>query len=130
MLYFYKAMTCRILLVDDEAELLEALTEILTEHGFEVYSARNSEEFQEKALALKPDLIILDIMLGSANGPQVYEHLITLGFDPGIPVIFLSGLAQPEDVSPAQNGRKFALYGKPVRTQELIHGIRCLVNHR
>ncbi len=61
-------MSAKILVVDDDKEFLEILQESLPTHGFEVSLAQNGEEFRQQVFTSKPDLIILDIMLGESNG--------------------------------------------------------------
>lgn len=120
-------MKIKILLVDDEIEILHLLEEWLKMNGFEVHSAQNGHEFREKALSLRPDLIILDIMLGGENGPQLYDELLNEGLDRKVPVIFLTGLGEFSE-SPASPGRTYTLRTKPFNPNELVQDIQCLIN--
>ena len=119
----------KILLVDDEEQILELLKFELNSEGFEVFTACNEKEFRHHALSEKPDLIILDIMLGDKNGPLIYDELLAKGLiDRSIPVIFLSALAEDRPPVPAMPGRTYALHGKPFESEELIREIRSLIN--
>lgn len=117
----------RILAVDDDRPFLDILARNLTERGFEVLQAHDAAAFLEQAPLAKPDLIILDIMLGADNGVQVYDSLIRRGFDRKIPVIFLSGLAGDQPPAPASAARNYALLGKPVATDHLVQEIKNLL---
>lgn len=87
----------RILIVDDEPELVKALTIRLSANGYQVLTASDGEEALNKARTEKPDLIILDIMLPKMDGFKVCR---LFKFDPQyrkIPVIMLTVRAQEED---------------------------------
>lgn len=125
-----KEAKSKILIVDDDGETRELLSCLLTSEGYEIDEAGCADEFQKQAFAKKPDLIILDIMLGDKNGPLVYEKLLKEGLDSKIPVIFLSGLVEDHPPSPAQEGRLFALRAKPFQLNELLNDISCLLSRK
>ncbi len=120
-------MKIKILIVDDEPDISQVLSDTLVSEGYETLCAQTPLEFRSKALLDKPDLVILDIDLGSENGPDVYADLLQMGFDPRIPVIFLSGLV-PENL--CQNslgtGHHYAMHAKPFDLEKLIRDIRIL----
>ena len=120
-------MKRKILVVDDEPEIVESLREHLTENGFEVFGAGSAEEFRTQVQAHKPDLIVLDIRLGNRDGAEVYDKLLKDGFDHTVPVIFISGLAHGRPDSPASPGRRYALHSKPFDLDQMLQDIRCLV---
>ncbi|MBP1646952.1 MAG: response regulator, partial [Bacteroidetes bacterium] len=60
-------MSKRVMVVDDEADIVELIRYNLTNEGYEVITARNGREALEKA-ALLPDLIILDLMMPVMDG--------------------------------------------------------------
>ena len=66
----------RILLVDDEQELLDMVLSILTEYGFQnVITAKNVKEAKEQAVKSRSELAILDVMLPDGNGFELMEQL-------------------------------------------------------
>ena len=65
----------KILVVDDEPDILETLTFSLEKHGFGVTTAADGLEGLEKAKRLPPDLMILDVMLPGCNGYEVSRML-------------------------------------------------------
>jgi len=65
----------RILLVDDERDILDILEYNLVKHGYEVFTAENGSDGLSKAIELKPDLIILDYMMPVMNGLQACMHI-------------------------------------------------------
>lgn len=65
----------RILLVDDEPDILEFLSYNLKKEGYEVFTAQNGEKGIDVALREKPDLILLDMMMPGMDGVEVCEKL-------------------------------------------------------
>jgi DNA-binding response OmpR family regulator len=118
----------KILIVDDEWSLQEFLKWKLADSGYDIAVAQNGTEFHQQAREIKPDLIILDILLPDGLGTDHYEALLRSGFDRNIPVIFLSALAQeqPPKLSPKEG--RFALFGKPFDYQELMSEIKKLLD--
>ena len=68
-------MPKKILIVDDEPDILDILKYILEKEGFKVKKARNGEEAIDKAYEEKPDLILLDIMMPKNDGIEVCRQL-------------------------------------------------------
>ncbi len=60
----------RVLLVDDEQDILDLLSYNLKKEGFEVFTAENGEEGLKKALEVQPNLIVLDYMMPKLDGLQ------------------------------------------------------------
>lgn len=84
----------KILLIDDEIELLNLIQTVLTKEGFKkIYTAMSGMEGIELCRRVNPDLIVLDIMLPDIDGFQVCHLLRKITF---APIIFLS--AKSEDV--------------------------------
>lgn len=76
-------MNERILVVDDEVEIVELLTDYLRAEGYRVTIASNGREALDKAGAEKPDLVILDIMMPDLDGFEVCRRLRA---NSGVPV--------------------------------------------
>lgn len=92
----------RILIVDDETKMLEAIEKKLTADGFEVLLAATGQEADERILQYPPDLILMDIVLPDMEGSDIVKRLQN---DPAfrtIPIIFLSGIISRE------NGRRWS----------------------
>ena len=78
----------KILVVDDDAEITKLLETYLTNEGFEVAVAANGSTALSAAASLEPDLVILDIVLGSEDGREVLRELRLIS---DVPTIFLTG---------------------------------------
>lgn len=92
----------KILLVEDDQTLSETYTERFTAEGFELKSAKNGEEAMALALAFKPDLILLDIMMPIVSGFDVIDILRNTPETANIKIVVLSALGQQEDIDKAK----------------------------
>ena len=118
----------KILVVDDEEDLLDLIGKSLSAKGYEVTTVTTAREAMAKARTISPDLILIDIILPDMEGP---EAIRTLGEDPltaNIPAIFLSGIVareQEEGASDIRVGnRLFKALSKPFTAQELMTEVR------
>ena len=82
----------RILIADDEQDILEIMTYNLQLHGYEVATAKDGDEAIQKAKDFKPELIILDIMMPKKNGIEVCKILRSQPSFNDTIIIFLTAL--------------------------------------
>jgi CheY-like chemotaxis protein len=83
----------KILVVDDENDVVEFLTELLEDQGYRVSSASDGIEAMELIKKSKPDLILLDLQMPEETGTGLYRKLHHKKAYEDIPVIVVSGLA-------------------------------------
>ncbi len=120
-------MKKRILLTDDEPNIVLVVTKRLEIQGYEVLIARDGEEALKKARELKPDLVLLDIMLPGVDGLNVCRILKADEATRNIPVVLFSARAQTWD---KEAGREFganAYVEKPFQPEELLTTIEKLL---
>lgn len=117
----------KILVVDDDPAIRKLLNFTFASSDFEVSEASNEQEFRNQAGQRRPDAIVLDIMLGDRDGVQIYQDLVRGGFDPQVPVVFLSVLAQDISPTPPRSGRTYALLAKPFDPEKLVSQIKSLL---
>ena len=117
-------MIQKILIADDEPDVLNMLAEIFRHYGFEVCTALNAKEFEAVFLKEAPELIILDIFFGNDSGPDVYDRVMKMNDVSQTPVIFLSGKMEGMIESPIVPGRQVAMYNKPIHVASLVQAIR------
>jgi two-component system, chemotaxis family, chemotaxis protein CheY len=79
-----------VLVVDDDPDILEALSEILEAEGFEIRRARNGKEALEKLAPDPPQLILLDLMMPVMDGWEFAQRMRQRPEVAGIPIIVLS----------------------------------------
>ena len=113
----------RILLVDDEPDLIDTIQCRLEANSFDVVIASNGQEGLAKAAEEKPDLILLDTNMPIMNGHEMLEHLKK---DPGlknIPVIMCTALCEAQDVATAMSYGISDYVTKPFDYTNLIEKI-------
>ena len=108
----------KILIVDDEPELVRALTLRLTSAGYETLSASDGLAATELALSEQPDLILLDIGLPLGDGYQVATTLRLAHRTAHIPIVFLT--ARTWDLDKARQVRPNGYVVKPYQPAELL----------
>jgi two-component system alkaline phosphatase synthesis response regulator PhoP len=86
-------MRKKILIVDDDSELIELLSFNLKKAGFAIGTARDGVEALRKACSIAPDLILLDVMLPELDGFAVCEILRRDSATAPIPIILLTALS-------------------------------------
>jgi two-component system, OmpR family, KDP operon response regulator KdpE len=116
----------RILVVDDEVEIMRALQRSLTAHGFEVFTAASGEEALEAIGHHRPDLMLLDLGLPGISGLEVTKRVRTQS---NLPIIVLS-------VKDAERDKVLALdlgaddyVPKPFGMDEVLARIRVALRH-
>src|SRR5882757_7607681 len=115
----------RILIIEDEAPMRTALADVLTAEGYRVLTAADGESGLQRALAEKPDLILLDVMMPKLDGFAVCAELRRIAND--VPVVMLTAKGQIEDrVNGLDAGADDYLI-KPFSTDELLARVRALL---
>ncbi len=115
----------KILLVDDEPGITKIVGKRLESEGYDVVIAVDGEEALRQAAAVRPDLVILDVMLPKLNGFDVCRRLKD---DGGVPVILFTAMAQERDMKRGFESGADAYVRKPFRTKELLGKIRELID--
>ena len=87
----------KILVVDDEHDVVDLLCMVLSKHGYHALAAHNGMEGLMKAQSELPDLILLDIMMGDMDGWEVLKLLQLEEQTRGIPVVILSARTETRD---------------------------------
>lgn len=118
----------RILIVDDEPDLQLIVSTVLTSCGYETCHAADGFDAVEKAQKLKPDLILLDIMLPEMNGYQVCRLLKNDLNTKEIPIIMLTAKVQPSDRFWGLETGADCYMTKPFDHQDLVLKIGELLN--
>jgi DNA-binding response OmpR family regulator len=113
----------KILVVDDEQEIVRALTMRLRAAGYQVISANNGEAAVRLASKLSPDLVILDIGMPCGNGHAVARQLAENSETLDTPVIFLTARMSEEDRTRAFQAGAAAYLIKPFKPQDLLAAV-------
>lgn len=120
----------KILIVDDEQDILEIIGYNLTKEGFEVFTASNGREAIEVAVEKNPDLIILDVMMPEMDGMETCHQMRNIPSLKDTLVTFLS--ARSEDYSQIAGFDAGAddYITKPVKPRVLVSKIKAILRRK
>ncbi len=120
----------RVLLVEDDTFLREICSKKLTKEGYTVYEAVDGQQAIDGANELKPDIMLLDIILPGIDGFQILSQ-VRSSSDPKvaqIPIIMLSNLGQEDDITKAmESGANDYLVKAHFTTEEIVGKIKSIL---
>ncbi len=117
----------RILIADDDQQILRALRILLGAHGYEVVVARTGAEALSQAVEHHPDLVMLDLGMPQLNGIEVIEGL--RGWS-SVPILVVSGRTGSADKVDALDAGADDYVTKPFAADELLARIRALTRRQ
>jgi DNA-binding NtrC family response regulator len=117
-----------VLVVDDEAAILDTLRILLRNEGFEPHVAQGGRKAIEQLTALNPDIVLTDIRMPNVGGVEVLAA--ARENDPDVPVILMTAQATLQSAMQAVNAGAFYYIQKPFRNDELIAILRRAAEHR
>lgn len=122
--------TKKILLVDDEQDILDMLSYLLKKEGFEVYSADNGKKGIELAKKMVPDLIILDVMMPEMDGVETCIKLREVDSLDQTIITFLTARAEDySHIAGLEAGADDYIY-KPIKPRLLVARIKTLLKRK
>ena len=117
-------MTKKILIIEDEKELCDILTDELSAQGYKVASALNGNEGLAMIQQVEPDLIICDRSMPQMTGYQLLERLRDVYPQyRKLPFIFLTALSDPRDRHAVDHLEPTAYLEKPINFDKLLKTI-------
>lgn len=116
-----------VLIIEDEPSLVEVLSYNLEKEGFEVLTANNGRDGLERARAVLPDLVILDLMLPLVDGLQVCAQLRGDARTQNIRILMLTARSEETDEVVGFNVGADDYVTKPFKVRPLIHRIKALL---
>ena len=119
----------RILLVDDEPNIVKMLGKRLEAEGFKVSVAIDGDQALKKVQSEEPDLIVLDVMLPKLSGYEVCRWIKRDARYQKIPIIMLTARVQESNEEFGYECGTDAYMHKPFRTQELLETIKKFLPH-
>jgi DNA-binding response OmpR family regulator len=122
-----ETMTKKVLIADDEQNIVISLEFLLRREGFEVFVASDGEEALLRLRAEKPDLVLLDVMMPKMNGFDVCQAIRA---DPDLAdmrVLMLTAKGREAEVSKGLGLGADAYMTKPFSTKELVAQVRALL---
>lgn len=94
----------KLLIVEDEPDIREALVDMFKMHSFIVYTATNGQEGLDVALREKPDIILLDLNMPVMNGHEALRRLRNDPWGKSVKVVVLSALDDVSNIAGAHEG--------------------------
>lgn len=117
----------RILIVEDEQDLVNILDLLLSEEGYQVTQTRSAEEALQFCEGSTPDLILSDIKMGQMDGMTMLEQMRTMAKLQHIPFIFISATGDASLIAKAKSLGATAYFTKPFDLDEVLQTVRTLV---
>jgi CheY-like chemotaxis protein len=125
--------SCKILLVDDDPDVLDQVSLLLRSLRWEITTAGGRQEAEQVLLSFKPDVAIVDLMMEERDSGFVLAHEIKKLY-PGTPVIMLTAVRSATGISFAGGASESqswikadVILDKPVRPEELEKAVRNLL---
>ena len=120
----------RILVVDDESDILEMTGAMLESNGYVVESAASGEEALRLIAEKKPDLVLLDVVLPDVTGLDVCRRLKRNPETRQLPVIMFSALGVEVDMMLEDGVKADAYLGKPFTMKALLEKVEAQLRRR
>ena len=115
-----------VLIVDDDAAITTLLSKVLKSKGYDVTAVNEAVEGLEYAMAHKPDLIILDVMMPIVNGFNFCRLVKQEESRKDIPILLLTSRDEMKDIEIGLEMGAEAYLTKPVKTDELLKTIKVI----
>ena len=117
----------QVLLVEDEPNIVEAIRFLLTREGWSVACHRDGGDALDVIREVRPDLLILDLMLPGKSGLEILRELRALDEFEALPVLMLTARGQSKDRDMAEKAGVSRFMTKPFSNMEVLTAVRDLV---
>jgi len=121
-------MSRRILIVDDEPNIVTSLEFLMRESSYEVRVARDGDEALRRAESFRPDLILLDVMMPQRSGFEVCQKIRENPALRDVKIVMLTAKGRDVEKNRGLNLGANAYVTKPFSTKELMNTVRCLLS--
>lgn len=116
----------RVLLIEDEPNIIEAISYILSRDGWTVHTHSDGETAMAKVMQGRPDLIILDVMLPGRSGYDILRDLRAQDDTKDVPVMMLTARGQAKDREMAIDLGATQFMTKPFSNADVLASVRAL----
>ncbi len=120
----------KILIVDDDVQIINILEKRLKKNGYDTIGATDGKEAIEKVQHDMPDLIILDVMMPRMDGTEVARHLREDARTRNIPIIYVTALKTEHDEPVESMFDTSPVFGKPFNSDDLMAKISELMTRQ
>ncbi|HEX6268302.1 MAG TPA: response regulator [Burkholderiales bacterium] len=120
-------MTRKVLIAEDEPNILISLEFLLRQSNYEVRAARDGEEALRLVESFSPDLVLLDVMMPARNGFEVCEKIRDNPAWRGVKIVMLTAKGRAAEIEKGLALGADAYLSKPFSTKELLGQVRELL---
>ncbi|MCZ0812873.1 response regulator [Roseovarius sp. EGI FJ00037] len=117
----------RVLLIEDEPNIIEAVSFILSRDGWDVKTHSNGHDAIDAVRARRPDLVILDVMLPGKSGFDILHEIRSDSELSGMPVLMLTARGQVKDRELAEQSGVNRFMTKPFSNADVLEVVRSMV---
>jgi DNA-binding response OmpR family regulator len=117
----------RVLIVDDEPNIVISLEFLMKREGFEVSVARDGEEALRKVEESMPDVMLLDVMMPKKTGYEVCQQVRANPSFSGVKIVMLTAKGRDTEVAKGLDLGADAYMTKPFSTKDLVAQVRALL---
>lgn len=124
--------TRKVVIIDDEEDVVEYLEALLDDHGFEVHTAMDSREGMKLVRKIKPHLVCLDVLMPGETGLSLFRKIKQTPELSEIPVIMISGMNYDKDVAASETndpGQPVPVHylEKPVKPEAFLDMVKAIL---
>jgi two-component system alkaline phosphatase synthesis response regulator PhoP len=119
-------MSHKVLIVDDEPNIVTSLQFLMTRQGYETQVARNGEEALAAVETFRPDLLLLDAMMPKMDGYQVAQRLRDTGWS-DLRIVMLTAKGRESEIAKGMAVGADLYVTKPFSTRDLIERVSALL---
>lgn len=123
----------KILIIDDEPDVVKYISTVLSDHGYDSIPAAGVDEALSALEQIKPDLILLDIMMPKKSGVSFYQHIKADSRFVNIPIIIVSGIRDEKEfdfrefVPDTNLPEADAFIEKPIKVEQFVKVISEII---
>ena len=121
-------MAYKLLVVDDNKDIVDTLQRRLTKEGYEVSVAYDGEEALQKVKEADPDIILLDLMMPKLNGFEVLKEVREKFKDRWRPIIIISAKDELESMQKCYSMEADHYLTKPCSIENILQGIMTMIS--
>ncbi len=120
-------MSRKVLLIEDEPNIIEAIRFLLSRDGWSVHTHANGADAIEEVARINPDLLVLDMMLPGRSGMDILRDLRADPATDSLPVLMLTARGQSRDRDMAEKAGVSRFMTKPFSNAEVLDAVRELI---
>ena len=121
-------MTKRVLLIEDELNIVEAMRFLLSREGWSVETHSDGATAVEKIGEAAPDLVVLDYMLPGKSGLEILTEIRGMDAFANLPILMLTAKGQARDRQQAEQAGVSRFMTKPFSNGEVVKAVRDLLH--